>query len=172
MRKLVFIVLFLAAAWPVSAADVEGFVFDTSGNPVAGAQVSANAMEGSVERTARWMSADPSRKSLAGPVRTDAAGRFRLTALPERVVELAVNAEGFAPAWRSFGAREASPTITLEKAAAVEGSVTAAGRPVAGANVVWLRYEGHEMVLRTDDKGRFRIPDPRGWAHVETFSLW
>ena len=45
-----------------------------------------------------------------------------------------------------------------------KGTVTAEGKPVAGALVVWYATDRAEIEVRTDEKGQYQVPDPGKWA--------
>src|SRR5688500_8451258 len=90
--KLWLAVLLLLAT-PLLAHDVEGWVYAPDGTPASGAAVTAYLAEGTAEEEARKGAA---RKALAAAKSGD-DGHFRLTSLPDSVIELKVEAAGFGP---------------------------------------------------------------------------
>ncbi|MHB9001372.1 MAG: carboxypeptidase regulatory-like domain-containing protein [Thermoanaerobaculia bacterium] len=155
-----------------SGATVSGSVHGPDGSAVAGARISAYALENTEARLERLVSPTPKRKPLttssdgathSATAVSDAEGAFAIDVPATTGYELEVDADGFAPAIE----RPPYPSgvfITLRRAVDKTGRVTAAGKPVANATVV-LRDGDRELLLTTDDAGRFTAPDPRVWAH-------
>lgn len=146
-------------AGPCAAA--AGVVLGPDGAPVAGATVTRYAAESSRERLLR-VSAGRARAPLASVV-TGADGAFTLppSAAPG---DVAVVAKGFAPSFVD-GAGARGGTIVLQAARGRKGAVTAQGRPVAGARVVFLDGDGRgEWMVETAADGSYEAPDPSAWA--------
>ena len=163
-RHLLICVSVLLCAARLSARDVEGYVYDASGRPVAGAAISVFTPEPSSLRLQRILSTRPQRPALK-EITTGSDGGFRFTGLPESVLEILTLGGGYAPSVSAHAPGQAPLTITLLNAAVVDGRVTAAGKPVAGATVTWVGANDLHLSLVTDTNGRYRAPDPAKWAH-------
>jgi 5-hydroxyisourate hydrolase-like protein (transthyretin family) len=113
--------------------------------------------------------------SAAGMTRvtdTDIKGAFRFDRLPAGGYELTVQKAGFV---KLEAAASPDATLTLDRAGAIEGTVTdAVGDPVWNVVVRALQLEGGEKLktvaqVRTDDLGRYRLHSlPAGDYYVET----
>jgi protocatechuate 3,4-dioxygenase beta subunit len=156
---------------PATAATVTGYVYGADGEPVAGARVAAFALESSETRLQRLRSTAPERKPLTMTIdstphpalaTTAADGAFAIPIASSAGYELEIDADGCVPALERPVAPE-GVFITLRRAPANAGRVTAAGQPVAKATVV-LRDGERELLLTTDANGHFTAPDPRVWA--------
>ncbi|HEX8615976.1 MAG TPA: carboxypeptidase regulatory-like domain-containing protein [Thermoanaerobaculia bacterium] len=162
MKNLVaLLVATVVAASSAFAANVEGFVYAADGTPVDAATVAVYIAEGSAEQAQRHEKRG-ARTALA-TTKTD-AGRFSFTNLPDSVVDLDVRADGFAPVVARTLADEVPVTITVQPAPLVDGRVTANGKAVADAYVIWLGANDVEFTAKTDANGRYRVPDPRRWS--------
>jgi protocatechuate 3,4-dioxygenase beta subunit len=159
-HRLVFALLALVVSVPALAANIEGSVYRPDGTPVA-ATVTAYLVESSAAQSQRVQARTP-RAALA-TVKTE-EGRFTFANLPESVIDIDVRAEGFGPRVLRAIPNDAPLSITLREAAMVEGRVTANGKPVANAYVVWLGMSDVEYAATTDANGRYRVPDPMKWA--------
>ena len=159
----------MRAAWPLAlalalgAARLEaaaaGVVMGPDGAPVAGAAVALYPIESSDQRARRVARGAP-RQPLAGAV-TGADGAFRLEAGGPG--DLVVTSKGYAPAFAD-GA-ETRLLIELSPAAPRRGVVSAAGRPVAGARVVFFAPQlAGEWAADTGADGAFEVPDPQVWS--------
>ncbi len=144
-----------------SYAALTGVVVNPEGQAVAGARVSAHALELTSAQRARLLSATPEAVLLAS-VTTDARGRFSVENVKEPVVMLIVTAPGHAPAAARAERNDDLGTIVLTTAATRQGRVTAAGKPLAGATVIW--HSDAEVIAKTDESGRYSVPDPSKWA--------
>jgi protocatechuate 3,4-dioxygenase beta subunit len=155
-----FILLF---AWP-SLAAISGTVMNADGAAISGAKVSIYAFESADARRVRLASPTPQRKALATAT-SDANGAFRIEAPKEqRFVDLRVDAAGYAPDDVWTAADDEAGALVLTKAPAKTGTITAGGKPVANATVVWGGGNGAEFTAVTDDKGHYSVPDPSKWA--------
>ncbi|HEX8153495.1 MAG TPA: carboxypeptidase regulatory-like domain-containing protein [Thermoanaerobaculia bacterium] len=142
-----------------------GTVMDRDGKPLAGARVSLYALEGSEARLARWLSKTPERAPLA-TVQADAKGNFSVEAPKEHAVALLrFDMKGYVPSARTVERDEDTGAIALARGEAKEGRVTAGGKPVAGATVIWSIGGATEVVATTDAEGRYSVPDPAKWAN-------
>src|SRR5687768_6788941 len=148
-----------------AAASIVGRVVAADGQPVVGATVRAYAPE---------TQSEAARRTLAGRARTPVAttiadhdGAFRLDAtLPLAGVE--ARAAGFAPAFAASGG-DHPLMLRATRAAPLRTVVTAGGRPLAGALVVWTAGSVigpiAEVMVRTSEDGSCEVPDPAVWAH-------
>ncbi|HEY8713075.1 MAG TPA: carboxypeptidase regulatory-like domain-containing protein, partial [Thermoanaerobaculia bacterium] len=161
MRRLLYIAsVCLSAAMPASAA-ITGYVMNNDGQPIAGAKVESFAIETLDAERARFVSTTPERKAL-GNVESDAEGRFTLESPKDPVVVLRVNATGYAPASLRVERDEEAGALVLSPAEMKTGRITANGKPVAGAKVIWSADT--EVIATTDAEGRYKVPDPTRWA--------
>lgn len=132
------------------------------GKPVAGARISVHALELADARRERLVSKAPERVALATK-QTDANGAFSLDSPPDPVVDVRVEAKGFAPTALRIEKNDEAGAIVLRRAEEKSGTITAGGKPVANATVAW--FAGiNEVVARTDEKGHYKAPDPAKWA--------
>ena len=166
MRAVRLAVSVLLVIWAVPSVEaaVTGRVLASDGRPLAGARVAAFALEASLERSSRLVSGR-ARVPVASAA-SAADGSFRLeTALA--VVDLEAAATGFQPAFARVADGERA-VLALRNAPTVKGQVVAAGRPVAGATVVWMAGdesgERYELVQRSGPDGGYELPAPAGWA--------
>jgi hypothetical protein len=136
---------------------------------VAQAQISVFALEGSREQIERIASANPQRKALAQSS-SDEKGAFTIDPGKESVIDLQVEAAGFAPSFTTIESNETGLTIALTPAEAKPGIVRLNGKPLAGALIV-LTARGSEfqalpssLLLRSGSDGKFEVADPALWA--------
>jgi len=184
--KLWVAVLFLLAS-PLLAHDVEGWVYAPDGTPVSGTAVTAYLAEGSAEEEARKGAA---RKALAA-VKSGEDGHFRLTALPDSVIELKVEAAGFGPttiyalvddtpltvtvdpkgtvAERPAASPERSERAPETGSGSISGVVRLGGKPLAGVPLL-VQGLAREYVapirVVTDAKGRYHVSGLLPLRHV------
>ena len=157
-----FLVLVLLLTWSVpSFAAITGTLMNPDGQPIAGARVSLYAVETAEARVARIISDQPERVALA-TTQSSEKGRFSLDSPKELVADLHVVASGFAPYALRVERDEETGAIALTTADTKQGRVTANGKPVAGARVMWLGRV--ESVATTDSEGRYSVVDPSKWA--------
>jgi hypothetical protein len=139
---------------------ITGTVMTADGAPVPGARVAIYAWESPHAERARVLSATPEPVPLAS-AQTDAKGAFSLESPKQPVVTLQVTANGHAPAARRVERDEEAGALVLAASEARSGSVVSGnGKPVAGAAVV-LRYTAAEVVVKTDEQGRYPAGDPK-----------
>jgi protocatechuate 3,4-dioxygenase beta subunit len=138
---------------------VEGRVVDEEGNPVQNAQVRATLEQ--------QTSQPPPLEGWQAEARTSADGRFRFRRLlPSEGYHLTATKSGYATASQtvqSVQGRSALPAeLVLVKGRRVLGRVVEeAGRPVAGARIVFKKGEP----VFTGGSGEFTIPDPSTGVH-------
>ncbi|HEX3109040.1 MAG TPA: carboxypeptidase-like regulatory domain-containing protein, partial [Thermoanaerobaculia bacterium] len=132
------------------------------GQPLAGAKVSVYSFESAEARRARLISANPEHTPLASTT-TSSKGAFTLDSPKDPVVSIRVDATGYAPHTMDVEHDEDSLVFALSSAPVKQGTITANGKPVANAHVVWLGQDG-ETIATTDDKGHYSAPDPAKWA--------
>ena len=162
IRRLLCISFVLSSlAVPLHAA-VTGTVINIDGKAVTGAKVSLFAPELMAALGSRLQSADPQRTPLA-TVTTDSGGKFTLDVPKEQVVvDVRVEATGYAPASGRYAADDEAGAILLIQAAPVRGTITANGKPVPNATVAI--YGTAEYVTKTDADGHYTAPDVSKWA--------
>lgn len=159
MTRNVALLLAMCAVSVPSFAAITGVVMTSDGAPVSGARVSLFAFESQHTARARLLSDEPERVAIAS-ASTDAKGSFSMASPKEAAVDLAISAAGFEPLQKRVERDEDLGAIALMKVEKRSGTVTAAGKPVAGALVV-IDYNGFEHLTRTDAQGRYEAPDPR-----------
>jgi RNA polymerase sigma factor (sigma-70 family) len=158
---------------------IEGRLFDLSGQPVRGAEVSVQTMgrvvpaqPGSLlPESTKGPSFSPYRSNdlpaWPRPVVSDDEGRFTLRGVGRGLrVVLGIREPRFAPTMSTLDTDPTSPsksvTIALEPARIIAGRITDAetGRPIAGARFLVLSYKdgaGYLNLFEADDLGRFRM---------------
>jgi len=157
MRARLFFVVLSLFSLPVFAA-ITGTVINMDGLPVAGAKVSAFALESLDARRARLGSADTTRKPLATTT-TDSKGNFSIDAPKSSVVDLRFDAAGFAQQNERAAADDDAGVIQLQPGQMKQGTITAKGKPLAGAQVL-VAGEYGEIIATTDETGHYSLPDP------------
>ena len=155
--RLIPIVLTVLFTFPAFAA-ITGTLINGEGQPVAGAKVSAFALESFDARRTRLRSTDPVRKALA-TAQSDSKGNFSIEAAKGSVVDLRFDAAGFAPQNVRAAADDDAGVIQMSAAQMKSGTITANGKPLAGA-VVLVANEDGESWTTTDATGRYTLPDP------------
>lgn len=170
---------FLAALAVLTAlpafASITGTVMTREGQPIAGAKVAVYSFESADARRARLISANADRTPVAATT-TNSKGAFTLDSPKDPVVSIRVDAAGYAPHTMDIEHDEDSLVFALSAAPVKQGTITANGKPLANAHVVWLGQDG-EVVATTDDKGHYSAPDPTKWAgrvvvHHPDFALF
>jgi len=142
-------------------AAITGTVMTKDGQPIAGAKVSLFAPESAEARRARYLSKAPDRVAVTS-VQTDSKGLYKLDTPKDPVVELRIEAKGYAPDSLRVMAEDDAGAIALAAAPAKQGTITAGGKAVAGATVIW--GGSAEVVSTTDAAGHYSVPDPEKWA--------
>ncbi len=155
--RLLAATLVLCLAALRSFAAINGTVMTIDGAPIANARVSIFGFETREASRTRLLSEAPEEVALA-TTQTDAKGSFSLPSPKEAVVDLSVYARGYVPAQRRVEKDEEAGAIVLSKGEVTSGSVTAGGKPVAGATVV-LMYDGSDYVTRSGEDGKYEAPD-------------
>lgn len=141
-------------------AAVSGAVINADGQPVSGAVIAVYAPETSAARLARLVSKTPVQTPLA-TTKTDAKGNFSFETPKLPVVDVRIDADGFAPDGVRIDSGDDVGTVMLSAASVKSGTITANGKPVAGATVAWGQH-----IVTTDAAGKYSIPDPAKWANV------
>ena len=160
------LLLALLAAPPVFGLDVSAAVYGIDGMPVEGATITAYLPEATGVRDARLLGGKP--RPALGVTETAADGSFSFEDLPDLVVELAIDADGFAPHLLRTFPGDVPLTAVVQPAGLRRGQVTSAGKPVADAIVIWRGAQGAEYAARTDASGHYQVPHPSVWAHEPT----
>jgi protocatechuate 3,4-dioxygenase beta subunit len=159
-RRLITFAVCLFAVMPATAA-ITGIVMSSEGQPIAGAKIEAFALEQLDAARARLLTDAPERKVLT-TTQTDAKGKFTLESPKDPVVQLRVSATGYAPEAYRVERDEQVGAVALTPAEMKSGRITAGGKPVAGAKVIWSG--AGEVIATTDAQGRYSVPDPAKWA--------
>lgn len=159
--RLIAVAFLLLFSLPLFAA-ITGTVMNVDGQPIAGAKVSLFAPETMGAQRARLLSASPERTPVA-TVQTDSRGAFKLDSPPDPVVQLRIEAKGYAPELLGAERDDDLGAIALVAAESRSGKITANGKPVAGATVIWLTGRS-EAIAKTDAQGQYSVPDPSKWA--------
>jgi uncharacterized GH25 family protein len=161
IRLLILLIAFLSM--PV-AASVTGVIINSDGQPIAGAKVSLYAPETIESRRLRLVSTTPERTALA-TVTTDSKGTFSFDSPKgQSVVDVTVQASGYAPDLVRLLADDDAGAIALVAAPMQRGTITASGKPVADAAVVWFG-NNTDFLVKTDAEGHYSVPDPTKWAN-------
>ena len=156
--------LFLALVTLPLFAAITGTVMTSDGEPVAAARVSLYAPELPDAARVRLLSSSPARAPLSF-AETDAKGSFSLPSPKQPVVDLQIDANGYAPALWLVGNEDDLGAVTLVKCARRTGIVTGSGKPVPDALVVItfrapaFASAGAEYLTRTDEQGRYEGPE-------------
>jgi protocatechuate 3,4-dioxygenase beta subunit len=162
--RLLLAATILSLAVP-TLASITGTVIDHDGKPIAGARVSAFALETRDARRTRLLSKTPERTALVSAT-TTANGTFTLNPPKDvAVVELQADAKGYGFDVIRTERDEESVTMMLPVAAMKSGTITANGKPVAGVTVAWIG-NGAEAIATTDAQGKYSVVDPSKWANV------
>jgi hypothetical protein len=168
IRRLLCVSFVLSSLVAPLRAAVVGTVINIDGKAITGAKVSLFAPELVAAQGLRLTSAEPLRKPLA-TVTTDSGGRFSLDVPKEQpVVDVRVDASGYAPLSGRYVADDDAGAILLTQASSVRGTITANGKPVANATVALYGNGGNggngEYTTKTDADGHYSAPDPSKWA--------
>jgi hypothetical protein len=143
-------------------ASITGTIINSDGQAIAGAKVSIYATETIDARRAWLVSKAPERSPLATKA-TDSKGSFAFDSPKEPVVDLRIDAAGFAPDALRVLADEDVGAIALISAPMQKGTITANGKPLAGATVMWSGSA--HFLATTDANGQYSAPDPTKWAN-------
>lgn len=143
-------------------ATITGTVVNGDGAAVGGAKVTLFAPETLDARRVRYQSKTLEKTPL-GTTTSDSRGNFKFETPKEPVVDVKVEAKGFAPEAVRALADDELGVIALTAAPTVKGTITAGGKPVAGAVVVLIG--GAEYAAITDADGKYSAPDPTKWAN-------
>ncbi|HEY0143066.1 MAG TPA: carboxypeptidase regulatory-like domain-containing protein [Thermoanaerobaculia bacterium] len=162
-RTLAALCLFVLTS-PLLAA-VTGTLMTSDGQPIAGAKVELHPFETVETRNARLIAGTVSPEPLASAT-SDAKGNFSLESPKELVVELRIAAGGYEPQSQRVERDEEVGALVLRKAATRTGRVTANGKPVANARVIWWASGYPMSIATTDAEGRYSAPDPKNASSV------
>ena len=162
MKPIVVVLAALAIASSAAAASTSGIVFSDSGDPVAGARVTARRAEGTDERRSRIVAGLEQPALATATTNTD--GVFAIEAKASGVIELVVENTGYAPAMERVLSGQTGIILSLTPAPTRSGRVTAGGKPVARAFVMAASSDGIVWSTRTDEQGVYTIADPTVWS--------
>lgn len=163
MKRRVLVVAIATAVAPSLFASITGLVLAPDGAPAANVRVAA------FRPLSPYQSLPVAISGELVPLtttKTDARGTFSIDVGGLGLVDIHVDAEGFAPVDRIVATDEPAGTIALVAARPVEGKVMADGKPVIGAIVLGIGEQGVPIVARTDSSGVYRLPNPAVWAQV------
>src|SRR6059058_1506142 len=135
-QSSLFAVLSLVLTLPLFAS-ITGTVINPDGQPIAGAKVAIFSSELVEARRARLLSKTPERPALA-TTESDSKGNFSFDSPKEPVVDVRVEASGYAPDALRAQNDEDLGAIELGNAVVKKGTITASGKPLAGATVAWV----------------------------------
>ena len=152
---------------PASAAAesgrVSGIVLSPTGERVSGADVDVFRPEGDREQRRRLVTG--AERAALARTRTGDHGRFSAELDVDGIVEVAVRAPGHAPWVTDVLATGDLGVVQLEAAPERRGRVTVAGRPLAGARVIFLDGPGRVVEVRTTaEDGTYTVADPDRWT--------
>jgi protocatechuate 3,4-dioxygenase beta subunit len=146
-----------------AVASITGTVINADGAPVSGAKISLYAPETIDARRARLVSKAVVRTPLS-TVTTGSSGAFSIDSPKgQSLLDLHIEAEGFAPSATRVVPDEEIGAEPLVAAMLKTGTITANGKPLAGATVVWIGDA--EYTVETDASGKYSVPDPEKWAN-------
>src|SRR6185503_19340572 len=157
-NRLLQFVAVVVVSVPMFAA-VTRTVMTPEGQAIAGARVSLYAIESVEGRRVRLLSENPEAVPLVS-AQTDSKGSFSLASPKDALLDLRVTANGYEPWHRRIERDEEIGAVALTKAEMKSGTVKASGKPVANAAVV-LGYGSSELIVRTNEEGRWEAPDPK-----------
>jgi len=152
----------LLAATQATAA-VRGVVLSGDGKPVAHAQVSAYAVEDSLDRMARIL-AGRARPSIAKTTSAD-DGSFTLDANGFGVIDVGVTAPDFVPLFGAAVLGDDDVMLELSRPRPSEWRVRSAAGPQRGARAIVMTVDG-EYETTSDATGAFSISIPEGVAEL------
>ena len=162
LRSAFASIVAIAVSFPATAA-ITGTVINMDGQPVSGAKISIFAPASPDMRRARLLSKAPARVPLVSAT-SDSKGNFSVAAPKDPpLLDLMIEASDFAPHTTRVLPDEELGALALTAAPLMKGTITAAGKPVAGAIVV-LSGEGDWMTT-TDAAGNYAAADPAKWAN-------
>jgi hypothetical protein len=160
-RLLTFLLLLISLP---AAAAITGTIINVDGQPVSGAAISIYAPETIEARRLRLVSATPDRTPLATAT-TDSKGAFSVESPKgQSVLDIRVQANGYAPDAIRILADDEAGAIALSAAPTQRGTITANGKPLAGAAIV-LIGNNTDYLAKSDADGRYTVPDPSKWAN-------
>lgn len=163
-RTIAALCLFLAAT-PLFAA-VTGTVMTREGHPVSGAKVSLMPFEPYEAMLARVLANGAEPEALATAT-SDAKGNFSLPSPKELTSQLRIEADGYKRITQRVERDEELGALILRSASTKTGRVTANGKPVPDARVIWWENAGEVLsIATTDAEGRYRGPDPQSAVAV------
>ncbi|MHB9000069.1 MAG: carboxypeptidase regulatory-like domain-containing protein [Thermoanaerobaculia bacterium] len=160
MIRLAVLLVTLSLAMPARGA-VRGSVLDTSGKPIEGASVAAFSPETSFDAMQRYI--ERRERLPIAKANTSPAGNFTLEIENGASVVLLATAPSHAPQqqWIITGGEDIS--FTLERTGSFKGTITADGKPLAEARVVWMGADV-TFATTTGADGTYEVPDPKSWA--------
>lgn len=141
-------------------ADVTGALVTAEGKPVEGARIELFAKQAWSHQLANLQTGIAD--SPLATAESDAKGDFKLAVAKRGNYDVRVTRDGFAPAAVATTGTEDLGGILMRPAAMKRGRVTANGKPVANARLLFLR-DGAEFSVVTDEAGAYSVPDPAAW---------
>jgi protocatechuate 3,4-dioxygenase beta subunit len=162
MRHLTITLTLLLVA-PLLHAAITGSILDPNGNPVAGVTVRAYPAETLAVQLARLASGNLDREPLAS-VKTSDAGDFRLDKLGQPTVDVVAELPGRETVFR-FTADGEDVTLMMREAKPRRIKVSAGGKPVANASVMW----SGTVLMKSGSDGTFELPSLAPAAHLVVY---
>jgi uncharacterized GH25 family protein len=144
-------------------AAVTGALVTPEGKPVENATVRLFARRPQLQILQEIAQRKNDLEPLASATSND-KGEFKLEVAKSGNYEVMITAPGFAPARRNSTGTEDLGGTLLRPAALKQGKVTAAGKAVADAVLVFVgETDPVRYVTRTDEAGRYTVPDVDSW---------
>jgi protocatechuate 3,4-dioxygenase beta subunit len=162
MRPLTITLALLLVA-PLLHAAITGSIVDANGNPVAGATVRAYTVETRPDVLRQMVSGKTELQPLAS-AKTSDSGDFRLDKVGQPTVDVVAELAGHETVTR-FTADGEDVTLMMRDAKPRRIKVTAAGKPVANAIVMY----GRPLFTKTGDDGTVDLPTLSMTPHLTVY---
>lgn len=160
MKATVVGAALLFTAVSLSAA-IRGTAVTPDGVPVPSVTVKVYASLPRVERDAKLLAGETIEP--VATAQTGDKGTFVVEVPREGNYIAQLTAPGYAPASFRTNGMEDVAGIALRAAPPKGGRVTANGAPVANATLLFTSDSGAMLVVRSDEEGKYSIPDPAQW---------
>lgn len=155
-----FLLALLVVAALNARADVTGALVSPDGKPVAGARVELVEAEPFLHVLRSFV--DRKDVQILEFAESDAKGNFTLANAERGNYVVTARRSGYAPVSLQTNGVEDLGGVLLRPAEAKKGRVTANGKPLASERLLFSAGDTR-LVVTTDDKGSYSIPDPAVW---------